>query len=63
MPVANLKFTLKNIENNYCNLINNEIVDIFQSSYKASRSYETSSVRMYISILVLLQRLVELMAL
>ena len=51
-PIANLSFISKIIEKAIANqihdhLINNDIVDNFQSAYKAGHSCETALLRMY----------------
>ena len=60
-PVANLTFLSKVIEKAialqiYEHLSNNDIVDSFQSAYKAGHSCETALLRVYNDILLLLGR-------
>ena len=60
-PVANLSFILKNIEKAiatqiHSHLINNDIVDKFQSAYKTGHSCETALLRVYNDILITIGR-------
>ena len=60
-PVANLSFISKIIEKViapqiHSHLINNDIVDNFQSAYKTGHSYETALVRVYNDIVTTIGR-------
>ena len=59
-PVANLTFILKIIEKlllpKYGHLINNDIVDNFQSAYKMGHSCETALLRVYNDIVTTIGR-------
>ena len=60
-PVANLSFILKNIEKAiathiHSHLINNDIVDNFQSAYKMGHSCETTLLRVYNDIVTTIGR-------
>ena len=60
-PVANLSFISKIIEKAIAtqihdHLINNDIVDNFQSAYKAGHSCETALLRMYNDIVTTIDR-------
>ena len=60
-PVANLSFISKIIEKTIANqiydhLINNNIVDNFQSAYKAGHSCETALLRVYNDIVTTIGR-------
>ena len=65
MPVANLSFVSKIIEKAIAtqihdHLINNNIVDNFQSAYKAGHSCETALLRVYMILLLLLVEVIVL---
>ena len=66
-PVANLSFISEIIEKAIAtqihdHLINNDIVDIFQSAYKAGHSCETALLRVYNDIATTIAFLLDLSA-